>query len=170
MLAGRVRCAQGPNENQTHSKSSRNSPAAAQAFILFVSDGAFTLHRLLDSALYSVGKVRKTSLVQEILARVLQPVVDAMRRPSVPYQGVLYAGLMLTDQGPRVLEFNCRFGDPETQMLLPLLDSDLLDVMLAWCWSCRLRTWRQLWKPSGKRSSSARRSPGMTTQRRCSSR
>jgi phosphoribosylamine--glycine ligase/phosphoribosylformylglycinamidine cyclo-ligase len=71
------------------------------------------------------------AMVQEIFARVLRPAVDGMLQRGTPYKGVLYAGMMLTKQGPRVLEFNCRFGDPETQMLLPLLDSDLLAVLLA---------------------------------------
>ena len=58
-----------------------------------------------------------------------QPVVDEMRRRGTPYHGVLYAGLMMTADGPRVLEFNCRFGDPETQAVLPRLRSDLLDLL-----------------------------------------
>jgi phosphoribosylamine--glycine ligase/phosphoribosylformylglycinamidine cyclo-ligase len=70
-------------------------------------------------------------VVAQIVSRVLQPAVDGMARRGTPYVGVLYAGLMLTDQGPRVLEFNCRFGDPETQVLLPLLETDLLEVVLA---------------------------------------
>jgi phosphoribosylamine--glycine ligase len=64
------------------------------------------------------------------LARLVhQPVVDEMRRRGTPYHGVLYAGLMITDAGPKVLEFNCRFGDPETQAVLPRLRSDLLDLL-----------------------------------------
>jgi len=64
------------------------------------------------------------------LARVAhQPVVDEMRRRGTPYHGVLYAGLMITEDGPKVLEFNCRFGDPETQAVLPRLRSDLLDLL-----------------------------------------
>jgi len=64
----------------------------------------------------------------EIIAAVHQPVVDLMRRRGTPYAGVLYAGLMITDAGPKVLEFNCRFGDPETQAVLPRLRSSLLDL------------------------------------------
>lgn len=62
---------------------------------------------------------------------VLQPAIDGMAARGTPYIGVLYAGLMLTSDGPRTLEFNCRFGDPETQALLPLLESDLLTVLYA---------------------------------------
>jgi phosphoribosylamine--glycine ligase len=68
--------------------------------------------------------------VAEIAATVHQPVVDAMRARGTPFHGVLYAGLMLTAAGPRVLEFNVRFGDPETQAVLPRLRSDLLDALL----------------------------------------
>jgi phosphoribosylamine---glycine ligase len=64
----------------------------------------------------------------EIVAAVHQPVVDLMRRRGTPYSGVLYAGLMITDTGPKVLEFNCRFGDPEAQAVLPRLRSSLLDL------------------------------------------
>ena len=70
-------------------------------------------------------------LVDELVRTVLQPTVDAMAAEGRAYRGVLYAGLMLTAAGPRLLEFNCRFGDPETQVLLPLLDADLVDIALA---------------------------------------
>jgi phosphoribosylamine--glycine ligase len=69
--------------------------------------------------------------VAEIAAEVHQPVVDLMAARGTPFHGVLYAGLMLTDAGPRVLEFNVRFGDPETQAVLPRLRSDLLELLLA---------------------------------------
>ncbi len=69
--------------------------------------------------------------VREIAAAVHQPVVDLMRERGTPFHGVLYAGLMLTPEGLRVLEFNVRFGDPETQAVLPRLRSDLLELLLA---------------------------------------
>ena len=66
----------------------------------------------------------------EVLARIVhQPIVDELRRRGTPYHGVLYAGLMRTESGPKVLEYNCRFGDPETQAVLPRLGSDLLDLL-----------------------------------------
>jgi phosphoribosylamine---glycine ligase len=69
--------------------------------------------------------------VRKLAATVHQPVVDLMRERGTPFHGVLYAGLMLTADGPRVLEFNVRFGDPETQAVLPRLRSDLLELLLA---------------------------------------
>uniref|UniRef100_A0A8C2J8K0 Trifunctional purine biosynthetic protein adenosine-3 n=1 Tax=Cyprinus carpio TaxID=7962 RepID=A0A8C2J8K0_CYPCA len=68
-------------------------------------------------------------VLQEIKRSVLQKTVDGMRAEGTPYVGVLYAGVMLTKQGPKVLEFNCRFGDPECQILMPLLKSDLYEVL-----------------------------------------
>jgi phosphoribosylamine---glycine ligase len=64
---------------------------------------------------------------ERITDLVHRPIVDVMRRRGTPYHGVLYAGLMMTDAGPRVLEFNCRFGDPETQAVLPRLRSRIRD-------------------------------------------
>ncbi len=69
------------------------------------------------------------AMVERIRTDVHQPVVDELARRGTPFHGVLYAGLMLTAAGPRVLEFNVRFGDPETQAVLPRLRSDLLDLM-----------------------------------------
>ena len=69
------------------------------------------------------------AFVERIRAEVHQPVVDELARRGAPFHGVLYAGLMLTADGPQVLEFNVRFGDPETQVVLPRLRSDLLDLL-----------------------------------------
>jgi len=70
-------------------------------------------------------------LADELVRLVHQPVVDELRGRGTPYHGVLYAGLMLTSAGPQVLEFNCRFGDPETQAIMPRLRSDLLEALEA---------------------------------------
>lgn len=69
--------------------------------------------------------------VAHCLTHILQPAVRGMAQEGAPYRGVLYAGLMLTRDGPMVLEFNCRFGDPETQAVLPLLKTDLAEIALA---------------------------------------
>lgn len=85
-------------------------------------------------------------LLEQITCTVLQPVVDGMAARGTPYAGVLYAGLMLTPDGPQTLEFNCRFGDPETQVILPLLDTDLLEILLACVEGC-LHKVDVRWKP-----------------------
>jgi phosphoribosylamine--glycine ligase len=70
-------------------------------------------------------------MVKKVKNSILEPVVKAMAKEGYPYKGVLYAGLMITADGPKAMEFNCRFGDPETQAMLPRLDTDLVDIMLA---------------------------------------
>ncbi|RKY24938.1 MAG: phosphoribosylamine--glycine ligase [Planctomycetota bacterium] len=82
---------------------------------------------------YSPAPVVTDKLMKQIVREILVPVVDGMNRNDTPYKGVLYAGLMITAGGPRVLEFNVRFGDPETQPILMRLKSDLLEVCLAVC-------------------------------------
>ena len=67
--------------------------------------------------------------VEELLETVHRPVLEELGRRGSPFSGLLYAGLMLTHEGPRVLEFNCRFGDPETQSILPLVEGDLLGAL-----------------------------------------
>ena len=84
--------------------------------------GAFTPTPRVDDA-----------LMERIERQILVPTVDALRREGIEYQGVLYAGLILTAGGPKVLEFNCRFGDPECQPLMTRYRGDLLQAMLAVC-------------------------------------
>jgi phosphoribosylamine--glycine ligase len=69
--------------------------------------------------------------LEDVTASVFEPIAWRMDRDGIPYRGVLYAGLMLTDDGPMVLEFNARFGDPEAQVLLPMLDGELASALLA---------------------------------------
>jgi phosphoribosylamine--glycine ligase len=70
-------------------------------------------------------------MVEQLVRMALQPAVNGLREEGYPFIGVLYGGFMLTRAGPRVIEFNCRFGDPETQVVLPLLESDFLEVAMA---------------------------------------
>ena len=70
-------------------------------------------------------------LSREVRETIMLPVVRAMASEGYPYRGILYGGLMITSEGPKVLEFNCRLGDPETQVILPRMRSDLLEVLLA---------------------------------------
>jgi phosphoribosylamine--glycine ligase len=80
---------------------------------------------------YSPTPVIDDATIRNVERQILVPTVDGLIRDGISYKGVLYAGLMLTTAGPKVLEFNCRFGDPETQSLMMRLKSDLLEVMLA---------------------------------------
>lgn len=80
---------------------------------------------------YSPAPVATAEVPAIVERDVLVPIVDALRNDGAPYRGVLYVGLMLTAGGPKVLEFNCRFGDPETQVLLTRLDCDLAEVLNA---------------------------------------
>lgn len=82
---------------------------------------------------YSPAPVITGHVLNQIQAYVLSPAINGMRNEGTPFKGVLYAGLMITEDGPKVLEFNVRFGDPETQVVLPRLKSDLVDVLLASC-------------------------------------
>ncbi len=82
---------------------------------------------------YSPTPAVDSTMMESIEREVLVPIVDAMRRSFGRYEGCLYAGIMLTPAGPKVLEFNCRFGDPETQPLMMRLKSDLVEAMVATC-------------------------------------
>lgn len=80
---------------------------------------------------YAPAPVMTDVLRLKATERVLKPVVAAMAKEGTPYQGCLYAGLMINGDSVKVVEFNCRFGDPETQVILPLLEGDLAEIMLA---------------------------------------
>ena len=80
---------------------------------------------------YSPAPVLTPERVKECEERIIRPVLNEMTRLGTPFQGVLYCGLMFTDDGPKVVEFNVRFGDPEAQVVLPLLNTDLADVLEA---------------------------------------
>src|SRR4029079_6363324 len=80
---------------------------------------------------YCPAPLGTPELLAELDEMVFVPPIHAVKRGRSPFQGVLYAGIMMTNQGPRVLEFNCRFGDPETQPLLMRLKTDLLDLLEA---------------------------------------
>jgi phosphoribosylamine--glycine ligase len=124
-------------------RSVRTMPPAQDHKRLFDGDngpntggmGAFAPSPLLNAA-----------QLAEIERAILFPAVHGMAEEGMPFVGVLYVGLMLTPQGPMVLEFNARFGDPETQVLLPLLETDLLDVIQA-CVEGRLNEVSLVWKP-----------------------
>lgn len=79
---------------------------------------------------YAPAPVMTKEMCEEVNVRILRPIVAAMKREGYPFKGCLYAGLMITSEGPKVVEFNCRFGDPETEAVLPLFDGDLARVML----------------------------------------
>ncbi|HET6228860.1 MAG TPA: phosphoribosylamine--glycine ligase [Longimicrobiaceae bacterium] len=80
---------------------------------------------------YAPVALATPELMRQVTEEILRPTVAALAAEGHPFRGLLYAGLMLTETGPRVVEFNCRFGDPETQVVLPLLASSLLDPLLA---------------------------------------
>lgn len=80
---------------------------------------------------YSPVPAVSPELLEEILSDIIYPTVEQMDEDGTPFSGTLYAGIILTEDGPRLLEYNCRFGDPETQVVLPRLESDLVELLLA---------------------------------------
>ncbi len=80
---------------------------------------------------YAPAPVITPELQERVMEEILKPTIEGMKKEGRPFKGCLYAGLMITAKGPKVVEFNARFGDPETQVVLPLLKSDLVEVMLA---------------------------------------
>jgi phosphoribosylamine--glycine ligase len=80
---------------------------------------------------YSPPQFMSPALAKTVEETIMEPAVSAMHDERRTYRGILYGGLMITNNGPKVLEFNARFGDPEAQVTLPLLETDLVDIMLA---------------------------------------
>jgi phosphoribosylamine--glycine ligase len=80
---------------------------------------------------YAPAPLMTPELLDAACRTVVEPVLKGMRQEGIPYRGILYVGLMITREGPKVVEFNCRFGDPETQAVLPILEEDLLELILA---------------------------------------
>ncbi len=79
---------------------------------------------------YSPAPVMTPALIAQTMAEIIEPTVSGLAKIGCPYKGVLYAGLMITNEGPKLIEYNARFGDPETQVLMPRLQSDLVPVLL----------------------------------------
>ncbi|MEX1062763.1 MAG: phosphoribosylamine--glycine ligase [Balneolaceae bacterium] len=79
---------------------------------------------------YSPAPVMSDEMMERVNKEIILPTITGMQLEETPYKGVLYVGLMITDEGPKVVEYNCRFGDPECQVILPLLKNDLLDLMV----------------------------------------
>lgn len=92
---------------------------------------------------YAPVSIADRPLLKRVEREVLRPTIAAMATEGRPFRGLLYAGLMLTDEGPKVVEFNCRFGDPETQAVLPLLQSSLLEPILAIARGEGLEAWER---------------------------
>jgi phosphoribosylamine--glycine ligase len=80
---------------------------------------------------YAPTSIATPEVIAQAMREIVEPTLAAMRDQGTPFKGLLYAGLMLTAEGPRVVEFNCRFGDPETQALMPLMESSLLELLAA---------------------------------------
>jgi phosphoribosylamine--glycine ligase len=95
---------------------------------------------------YSPAPIFTSELKQQVIDQIMVPAVNGMRADGIPYQGVLYAGLMITPNGPKTLEFNARFGDPETQPLMMRMQSDIVPIMEA-CADGTLESCSLEWRP-----------------------
>ncbi len=121
-----------------------------EASVLAISDGKHFLvlptaqdhKRIFDDDLgpntggmgtFSPNPLVNVDVLNQVIARIIEPAIRGMYQEGHPFKGVLYAGVMLTESGPKTLEFNTRFGDPETQCILPRLRTDLVDIILAAC-------------------------------------
>lgn len=95
---------------------------------------------------YSPAPVVSEKMENDIYCKILVPMIEGMKSYGVEYKGILYAGLMITDSGPKVIEFNCRFGDPELQVVLPRMKTDLIEPMIA-CMNGTLDKVKLQWDP-----------------------
>jgi phosphoribosylamine---glycine ligase len=95
---------------------------------------------------YSPAPILTPELERRVRAEIFDPTIEGLRAEGINYCGVLYAGLMITRDGPKILEYNCRFGDPETQVILPRLENDLAEVFMAAC-TQKLDRIQLRWKP-----------------------
>ena len=97
---------------------------------------------------YAPTSIATPELIIQVMREIIEPTLRAMRAEGCPFKGLLYAGLMLTTEGPKVVEFNCRFGDPETEALMPLMESSLLELIASVAGGGSLATARAPdWKP-----------------------
>lgn len=80
---------------------------------------------------YAPTALVNEQMMEEVASKIIEPTLRAMRENGTPFSGCLYAGLMLTNEGPKAVEFNCRFGDPETQVVLPIIEGDLLELLFS---------------------------------------
>ncbi len=97
---------------------------------------------------YAPTSIATPELIRQVMREIIEPTLGAMRAQGCSFRGLLYAGLMLTEDGPKVVEFNCRFGDPETEALMPLMDSSLLELIASVAGGGSLATSRAPdWKP-----------------------
>jgi len=80
---------------------------------------------------YSPAPIMSDEMLKRVDREIIKPTIDGMKKDGHPYKGVLYVGLMITEHGPKVVEYNCRFGDPECQVILPPLKNDLLELILS---------------------------------------
>ena len=110
------------------------TPALGKATCAITTD-LFMLGRQTAGYHFDVADLLRivAKIMDQVVSDMLVPTVDAMNRRGTPYRGLLYAGIMITHGGPKLLEYNCRFGDPETQPLMLRLKSDLLEALLAVC-------------------------------------
>ncbi len=80
---------------------------------------------------YSPAPIMSAEMLEKVSRTIISPTLQGMRQEGIPYRGILFVGVMVTAQGPKVVEFNCRLGDPETQVILPILEEDFLELILA---------------------------------------